>query len=112
MQLVIDECARLLNCSRKQLRGRLTHPENREIVRKALIGRQARTTYLDRNGFKKDLSIGDVSAKLATHIMAFGKMKGPSNGNICQYFLMHHRIKLKFEYLNCIVEHFPKGEDR
>lgn len=112
MQLVIDECARILDCTRKQLRGRLSHPENLELVRKAMNGRKIRTIYKDRNGFKKEFYLGDISEKLATQIMAFGKMKGPSNGNICQYFLMHHGIKLKYEYLNCVAENFPRGEDR
>jgi hypothetical protein len=112
MVLVIDKCAGILTCDRKQLRRKLKHPENREMVLKELYGRKVRTTYTDRNGFKKEFFIAGLSEQSAAQTMAFGNLKGPSNGNICQYFLMHHGIKLKFEYLNCIIERFPKGEDR
>lgn len=82
MVLLIEKCAQLLQCPKSALRDRLNHPSDRSTVMAALIGRQVRTTYLDRNGFAKTFFISDLSTQGADALMAYGRLCRPFNINV------------------------------
>lgn len=112
MVLVSEECCRILKCNMKNLREFLKHPDNKNKVEKALIGRNVRTTYKDWNDMHKTFLIDSITTEGADQLPAYGRMRRPFNICIAAYFYCHHEIKLQHPFHQCIVERFPKGEDR
>lgn len=112
MVLLIDECARLLNCKVKTLRDEINHPSNKLILQKALVGRKARTTYEDRNGLNKTILIGGITSKDGNSLPAYGRLAKQFNISVVQHFYARHRIKIRHPYLPCAIEKFASGEDR
>lgn len=105
MILLIDVCAKILNCNVKELRDRLNHPSDRERVLKEIRGKKVQTTYKDRNGFTKTFFAGGLSLRGAAEIEAFGRLSRPFNISVCAYFYARHKIRLHHPYLHCIIEH-------
>lgn len=113
MVLLTEHCAKILNCKTKSLRDEINHPSNLLKIKKSLIGRKAKTTYEDRNGFNKTVIIGEISSKGAESIQAYGKLAKPFNISVAAHFYARHRIKLQYPYLPCVIERFKNGgEDR
>ncbi|CAK5090520.1 unnamed protein product [Meloidogyne enterolobii] len=110
---VIDECSQILGCSAKSLRDQLNHPDNRIFLLKELLDRKVQTTYEDQNGFKKTFTINGLSRKGANSLRAYGRLRHPYNVSVAAHFYARHRIRLRYPYLQCIVQRFPfGGEDR
>uniref|UniRef100_A0A914I439 PAZ domain-containing protein n=1 Tax=Globodera rostochiensis TaxID=31243 RepID=A0A914I439_GLORO len=112
MVLVSTYCAQLLNINVRSLREKLAHPADREAVLRMLKGKKVRTTYTDRNGFKKTFFIDSLTRDGAAYVMAYGRLPRPYNINIAAHFYARHRIRLHNPYMPCVVEHPGKGEDR
>ena len=126
MVLVSEKCAHLLKCKVSALRDRLRHPADRAFVMAKLNGRTVRTTYEDRNGFKKSFTIGGLTQQGADALMAYGRLPRPFAVCVAAYYYTRHRIKVKMFMINrsmnvklhhpyhvCIIERFPDGaEDR
>jgi hypothetical protein len=112
MTTIADECSKILNCSIKSLREHMNHPENRLKIQNFLSGRKARTTYQDKNGFQKTITINGLTKHGADSIQAYGKLPRPFNISVAAHYYARHRIRLHYPYLPCIVEKFTKGEDR
>lgn len=112
MTTIITECAKAINCTAKNLRDFLNHPQDRDKVLKILMGRKVRTTYQDRNGFKKTFFIDGITRQGAHSLLAYGRLPRPFNICVAAHFYARHRLRLKYPYLPCIIEHFTSGEDR
>uniref|UniRef100_A0A914IEI4 PAZ domain-containing protein n=1 Tax=Globodera rostochiensis TaxID=31243 RepID=A0A914IEI4_GLORO len=112
MVLVSVYCAQLLDIKVRLLREKLTHPADREAVLRLLKGKQVRTTYADRNGFKKTFFIDGLTTDGAAHVMAYGRLPRPYNINVAAHYFARHRIRLHNPYMQCVVEHPIRGEDR
>lgn len=112
MVLVSTACATILHTAIRFLRERLNHPEDRELVLKSLKGRKVRTTYPDRNGFKKTFFIGGISDGGAAHTMAYGQLQRPFNISVAGHFYARHRIRLRHPYMHCVTEKLERGEKR
>ncbi|KAL7078679.1 hypothetical protein ACQ4LE_002272 [Meloidogyne hapla] len=113
MLYLIDECAKILNCNTKSLRDNLNHPAKRAILNSKLKGKLVRTLYSDRNGFRKTFSLYGFTHKGAHSIMAYGALARPYNVSVTAHFYSRHRIRLRYPYLQCVVEKFPRRcEDR
>lgn len=111
MATILIACAQKLNCTLKNLRDFLNHPQDREKALKSLMGREVRTTYEDKNGFKRTFFISGITKQGAHSLRAYGRLPRPFNLSVAQHFYACHRIRLKHPYLQCIIEHFPTGED-
>lgn len=112
MQSVLTECARILNCSTRQLNDKMAHPSSRGELLKFLKGRLVRTTYRDRNGVKKVFTIGGITRQRADSLNAYGKLSRIFNVTVAQFFYCRHGIRLLHPFLPCIIEHFgPSAED-
>lgn len=109
MSYLTDECARILNCSVKNLRDRLNHPTNRAKILKELTGKHVRTTYCDRNGNQKLFCVGGLTSDGAAHLMAYGRLPRPFNTTVAAHYYARHRIRLHYPYLHCIIEKTSKG---
>uniref|UniRef100_A0A914NNG7 PAZ domain-containing protein n=1 Tax=Meloidogyne incognita TaxID=6306 RepID=A0A914NNG7_MELIC len=110
---VIDECTRILGCSAKSLRDHLNHPDNRVLIFKEILGRKVQTTYEDQNGFKKTFRIDGLTRHGGNSLVAYGRLPFPYNVSVAAHFYARHRIRLRYPYLQCVVERFPfGGEDR
>lgn len=109
MVLLIEECARLLNCNVKSLRDHINHPSNQRILQNAITGRKVRTIYEDRNGFNKTVIIGGITSKGADSIQAYGRLSRPFNICVAAHFYARRRIKLHHPFLPCVIEKFPRG---
>lgn len=96
MVLVIDKCAQILKCKASTLRDRLNHPADRIRVLTVLNGLVVRTTYEDRNGFKKSFTIGGLSQQGADTLMAYGRLPRPFAVCVAAYYYTRHRIKVAF----------------
>lgn len=105
MVLLIDECARILNCKVKSLRDSLIHPINRTQLIKSLVGKKARTTYPDRNGLFKTVIIGGFSLEPAACLLAYGQLPRPFNCSVATHYYSRHRIRLQHPYHCCAIEH-------
>lgn len=112
MTTIITECAQAINCTTKNLRDFLNHPQDRDKVIKILVGRKVRTIYKDRNGFKKTFFIDGITKQGAHSLLAYGRLPRPFNICVAAHFYARHRLRLKYPYLPCIIEHFTSGEDR
>jgi hypothetical protein len=112
MVLLTDECSRLLNCNVKSIRDKINHPSNQAILHQALIGRKAQTTYSDRYGMKKTIIIGGITTKGADNIPAYGRLSRPFNICVTAYFFCRHGIKLHHPFHPCLIEIYPRGENR
>lgn len=112
MVVLSEECSRLLNCNIKSLRDQINHPTNKLILQKALIGRKTRTTYADKNGNHKTVIIGGITTKGADTLPAYGRLSRPFNICVAAHFYARHRIKLHHPFLPCIIESYPRGENR
>jgi hypothetical protein len=112
MANLVEECAKLLNCSPKALREHINHPINWVRIENLLMHRKTQTCYLDRKGQHKTVKVNGLTRKAATKLMAYGKMNAKYNVSVCQHFYARHRVRLLFPELPCVIEHFPKGEDR
>jgi hypothetical protein len=112
MVLLSDECASLLNCNVKSIRDNYKHPISQGILHQALVGRKARTTYSNRNGEKVTIIIGGITTKGAHDIPAFGRLSRTFNISVTQYFFAHHGIKLHNPFHPCLIEIYPRGENR
>jgi hypothetical protein len=108
---LLDKCAQILNCRISQLRDRLFHPNDREVIIKALNGKRMQTTYKDLNGFTKTFTFGGLSNRGADHTMAYGRLGRPFNVCVAAHFYVRHRIKLHNPYMPCAVECFPDGQE-
>jgi len=112
-KLLIDECARILKCSRKSLRDHLQHPSKRESLLTEISGWKVRTTYDARNGTKKEFVIGGITKQGADTLPAYGRLPRPFNICVAAHFYARHRIRILFPYMPCIVERFlGSGDDR
>nr|CAD2191128.1 unnamed protein product [Meloidogyne enterolobii]CAD2194136.1 unnamed protein product [Meloidogyne enterolobii]CAD2197435.1 unnamed protein product [Meloidogyne enterolobii]CAD2203776.1 unnamed protein product [Meloidogyne enterolobii]CAD2203777.1 unnamed protein product [Meloidogyne enterolobii] len=110
---VIDECTRILGCSEKSLRDHLNHPDNRVLIFKEILGRKVQTTYEDQNGFKKTFRIDGLTRHGGNSLVAYGRLPFPYNVSVAAHYYARHRIRLRYPYLQCVVERFPfGGEDR
>nr|CAD2134305.1 unnamed protein product [Meloidogyne enterolobii]CAD2161394.1 unnamed protein product [Meloidogyne enterolobii]CAD2204600.1 unnamed protein product [Meloidogyne enterolobii] len=110
---VIDECTRILGCSAKSLRDHLNHPDNRVLIFKEILGRKVQTTYEDQNGFKKTFRIDGLTQHGGNSLVAYGRLPFPYNVSVAAHYYARHRIRLRYPYLQCVVERFPfGGEDR
>jgi hypothetical protein len=67
---------------------------------------------MDRNGQQKIVHAHGLTTKAANNLMAYGKMNAKYNVSVCQHFYARHRLRLLFPQLPCVIEHFPRGEDR
>lgn len=95
MVLVIEKCAQILKCKVSVLRDRLHHPADRMRVLDELNGRLVRTTYEDRNGFKKSFTIGGLTQQGADALMAYGRLPRPFAVCVAAYYYTRHRIKVE-----------------
>jgi hypothetical protein len=113
MANLVEECAQLLMCSPQALREHINHPVNRAKIERMLkIRPTTQTCYLDRNGQHKIVHVHGITTKAATNLMAYGRMNAKYNVSVCQHFYARHRVRLLFPQLPCVIEHFPRGEDR
>ena len=112
MTTILIQCARKLNCTLKNLRDYLNHPQDREKALKFLMDRKVRTTYKDRNGIKREFFIRGITKQGANSLPAYGRLPRVFNVTIAQHFYARRRIRLKHPYLPCIIEHFSVGEHR
>lgn len=94
MVLVSEKCAQILKCKVSALRDRLNHPAHRARMLAELNGRLVRTTYEDRNGFKKTFAIGGLTQQGADSLMAYGRLPRPFAVCVAAYFYTRHRIKV------------------
>jgi hypothetical protein len=113
MTNLVEEFARLLNCSPQALREHINHPMNRARIEGMLKLRPStQTCYLDRNGEHKIVHAYGLTTKAATDLLAYGRMNKKYNVSVCQHFYARHRVRLLFPQLPCVIEHFPRGENR
>ncbi|KAL7080588.1 hypothetical protein ACQ4LE_000602 [Meloidogyne hapla] len=112
MVLLIDECAKILKCNVKSLRDELNHPSNRELILNKFKGKKLRTTYRDHNGFSKTIVFDDLSHKGANNLQAYGRLSKHFNVTVAAHFYARHRIRLFNPFLHCVIETFPRGENR
>ncbi|CAK5064127.1 unnamed protein product [Meloidogyne enterolobii] len=113
MRHLIDECAEILNCHPKSLRDHLNHPAKRALLHSKLKGRIVRTLYSDRNDFRKTFTFHGFTHKGAHTLMAYGALSRPYNVSVTAHYYSRHRIRLRYPYLQCVVEKFPRRcEDR
>lgn len=101
---LLDECARILNCSVYQLRRKIVYQEQRTKLIRELFGRRVQTTYEDRNGVRKIFTIGGLTRLAAAYQPAYGNLAAPFNVSISAHFYARHRIRLAQPYLPCAVE--------
>jgi hypothetical protein len=101
--------ANILGCSEKQLRDFVNHPENFERLQTELEGKKVRTTYKDRNGFRKTFFIDGITPDGADIIMAYRFLPSPFNINVAAHFYAKHEIRLKHPYSPCVVEKIKRG---
>lgn len=94
MVLVSEKCAQIIKCKVSALRDCLNHPADRARVLAELNGRLVRTTYEDRNGFKKTFGIGGLTQQGADTLMAYGRLPRPFAVCVAAYFYTRHRIKV------------------
>jgi len=112
MVLLIDEVAKILKCNVKSLRDELNHPSNRELILNKYKGKKFRTTYKDNNGFSKTIFFDDLSHKGANNLQAYGRLSKHFNVTVAAHFYARHRIRLFHPFLHCVIESFPRGENR
>jgi hypothetical protein len=111
MVLLIDECARILECKVADLRDMLNHPSSRSKIVKELTGKKLRTTYDDRNGMIKNFFFDGLTRKGADCTNAYGRLPRPFNVPVAAHFYARHRIRLQNPYLHCVIEKFPNGAE-
>ncbi|KAF7636002.1 hypothetical protein Mgra_00004581 [Meloidogyne graminicola] len=109
---VIDEIACFLNCSILNLANRLDDPQTRILVLKNFIDRKVQTTYLNKDLQKEIFKIGGITRKGANRIRAYGHLRSSFNVTISQHFYSRHRIRLRYPYLNCIIDRKIYEKDR
>ena len=80
--LLITKVSMILRCRPEELQHRLNHPMARARILNALRGRRVRTTYVDRNGFRKVFHIGGLSVQGANMLMAYGSLPRPYNTSV------------------------------
>lgn len=112
MVLLVEECARILDCKVKSLRDRLNHPIDRTKILNELAGKKVRTTYLDRNGMHKTFFVDGLTHSSAAFLQAYGKLPRPFNCSVVSHYYCRHKIRLQFPYHPCIIENMKKGENR
>lgn len=111
-KLLINEIARLLGCTIKEIRERLRHPIDSAKVNAQLAGKSVQCIYKDWSGEKKVFTIARITKKGAHEKKAFGKLPRPYNQSVVQYFYSHHSIKLKWPFHQLAVEADIRGEPR
>lgn len=112
MASLIDECARILRCSKEALRDRLFHPLSRTQILTGLQGQIVKTLYRDRLGLFHTFSFDGLTSRGANSTFAYGRLSRTFNSTITQHFYSRHRIRLQYPFLPCAVEIVPNGEDR
>nr|CAD2167493.1 unnamed protein product [Meloidogyne enterolobii] len=112
MVRVIDEIARLLECSVLSLSGHLVNPQTRIKVMKEFLDRKVQTTYLNKDYQRKTFLFGGLTRKGANRIRAYGRLRSHYNVTISQHFYTRHRIRLRNPYLNCVIDRRPFEKDR
>lgn len=68
---LITALSKLLNCEPKNLTEYLNHPGVHQKVEEFLRGKKLKTTYLDKEGKRKDVKFGEITLKSASELYAF-----------------------------------------
>ena len=69
--IILDECARILSCTSKNLCDKLNSPIDRSIILKELLGRKVQTTYRDEHGFYHAFTIKGLTTPGADSLQAY-----------------------------------------
>jgi hypothetical protein len=113
MASCLKVAAEILDCDESQLRDRLNHPDYRRQLNREFAFKKFRTTYEDRNGFRKTILFGGFTQEGAHLLKAYGRLSRPFNVPVSAHYYSRHRLRLRFPYLPCIIEKFGLGaEDR
>lgn len=68
---LITALSKLLNCEPKNLAEYLNHPGVHQKIEEFLRGKKLKTTYLDKEGKRKDVKFGEITLKSASELYAF-----------------------------------------
>jgi len=102
--IILDECARILSCTSKNLCDKLNSPIDRSIILKELLGRKVQTTYRDEHGFYHAFTIKGLTTPGADSLQAYWRIESPFNVNVVAHFYAYHKIKLRHPFLPCMIE--------
>ena len=103
-KLLIDECVRILNCTRESLDIFLRHPIRRAMLLSKIGGRKVRTTYENgKPGEFRVFAIGGITKKGADMVPAHGN----PNLSVAAHFYAWRGIRLRRPHLPCIIESHP-----
>lgn len=67
---LITALSKFLNCEPKNLAEYLNHPGVHQKVEEYLRGKKLRTTYLNKEGKRKDVKFGDITLKSVSELYA------------------------------------------
>jgi len=119
---LLDALALHFNTNARSLQELLNHPTMVNKVDAFMKGKSLQTTYIDRNGERKEVKYARLSCKSASAQHAYEGYLGGKYFVQCmnctlllllvtvrQHFYCRHRIRLMHPYLKCVVEEHPKG---
>jgi len=102
MPTLLEEIAKILECSAEEVRLKLTNRYDRNRVFETIRGKSLRINYLDKDKVKSIIYCDLITSLGAHQIMAFGVLRYPLNICVSAYFYARHEIKLKFPFHQCI----------
>ena len=112
MVLLTKAIADFLGCPIKSLREEMHLPENQYRIIEKFKGQKVRTNYKSKDGEQKLMIIDGFTRNGADRMPAYGRLAKPYNISVAAHFYARHRIRLRYPFIPCVIQHFDKGENR